>query len=351
MQPDTRFHEERWLRVVAITAGSRTPAARFRVGQLRGHLRECGIDLLWKPAIVPKHPPQCKWVRPLWLPAAVASRVPAVMSSWAADVTLLLREMVSTLITLEPLTKSPRVLDVDDAIWLHRGGGFAKYLARHVNMVIAGNSYLADWFGRWNPNTVVLPTAVDTDRYRPSLRVESGETSAVIGWSGTSGNFRYLYMVEPAIAEVLQARPTVRFRVLADRPPRFTAIPEDRLEFIRWTPENEVSSIQGMDIGIMPLEDSEWAKGKCSYKMLLYMACGLPVIVSPVGMNAEILAEDSVGLAANTLSEWVDAMEYLLDYPAKRRDFGNRGRKLVCARYSTAVIAPQLALYLRSVAR
>ena len=133
---------------------------------------------------------------------------------------------------------------------------------------------------------------MDTQRFIPALTKGNGERD-VIEWTGTSDNFRYLYEIEPALAEVLKAYPGVTLRIIADARPSFCNIPEERIEFIRWSPENEVKGIQGMSIGIMPLEDSAWARGKCSFKMFQYMACGIPVVVSPIGMNVKVLSMGS----------------------------------------------------------
>jgi glycosyltransferase involved in cell wall biosynthesis len=122
------------------------------------------------------------------------------------------------------------------------------------------------------------------------------------------------------------------------------------VEFIRYDAAREVEHIQEMTIGIMPIEDSEWSRGKCSYKMLLYMACGIPVVVSPFGMNAEILAQGTVGLGARTGANWVEFFETQLENSALRELMGKEGRRVVLDHYSVDILAPRLAQTLTSVA-
>lgn len=339
-------------RVVALTGDIRVPSARFRVGQFVAPLDALGVDLCWHPAPVSNFPPRRTALRPLWLPATTAARLPSVASTWASDVTLLQRELVSTLSTLEGLTRRPRVLDVDDAIWMRRGGGFAARIARGCELVIAGNEYVADWFARHTPRVEVLPTAVDTDRFRPraATGVADANGRVVLGWSGTSSNLSFLSGIESALARVLHERPHCRLAVCCDKPPKLGSLPADRVDYQPWHPGTEAEFFRDLDVGLMPLPDDDWTRGKCSYKMLLYLACGVPVVVSPVGMNTQVLAQADVGSGATTQEQWADALIALADNPVLRRQQGSAGSDLVSARYSVAALAPRLAVLLEGVA-
>jgi glycosyltransferase involved in cell wall biosynthesis len=277
--------------------------------------------------------------------------MPAVFYARNADVVLLQREMLSSFVTLEPFARKPRVLDVDDAIFLKRDGRAARRLAQLSDRVICGNDYLADWFSVWNRDVAIIPTAVDTQRLVPSLQSGTPKEGArVIGWVGTSGNLRYLSAIVPALEAVVEHLGDVMIRVVSDIAPDLGAVANRFVEFIPWSPEVEVSSIQGMDVGIMPLEDSSWERGKCSYKMLQYMACGIACVVSPVGMNAQVLAMGDVGISAKSASQWADALVYLLESESARRAMGTVGRSVVEASFSLDVLAPRLAAALRGVA-
>ena len=341
------------LRVSALTGDVRVPSARFRVGQFVAPLRALGVDLRWLPAPISNYPPRSPVLRPLWLPATAAARLPSLAATWTADVTLLQRELVSTLATLEGLTRRPRVLDVDDAIWMRRGGVFAARIARACELVIAGNDHVADWFAPHARRVEVLPTAVDTDRFRPREVAGAADDDGrvVIGWSGTSSNLAFLTGIEGALARVLRERPRCRLAVCSDAPPRFDVVPADRVDYEPWRPATEVGFFQRLDVGLMPLSDDDWTRGKCSYKMLLYLACGAPVVVSPVGMNAQVLAQAEVGYGAATDEAWADALITLIDDAALRRRLGRAGTDLVTAGYSVDALAPRLAGMLEDVAR
>jgi glycosyltransferase involved in cell wall biosynthesis len=332
-------------RVLGLTAGQTIPSARFRVGQFAGRLGSWGVDLIHRPSRVGAYPPRSQWRRPLWLASTIADRVPDVIATYRHDVTLLQREFVSTIKTIEGLTKAPRVLDVDDAIWMHERGGTARRIALCCDRVICGNSFLAEYFGRFT-DTVVLPTAVDTQKFFPLVGTRD-ETEVIIGWSGSSGGFPYLDAIDPALAQVVKERPNVRIRLMADRPRTFVGVPPDKVDFLRWTPEAEADGVRTMHIGIMPLAGTEWERGKCSFKMIQYLACGIPAVVSPVGMNNEVLAASPVGLAATTTADWRSQLIALVDDAAARAEFGAAGRALVERHYSWSVVAPQLAAALR----
>jgi len=330
-------------RVTALTAQRSTPSAWFRVGQTIEELRHLGIETRWLPARVSTFPPRAKWLRPLWLPMSVASRFSQAAASWRGEITWLAKEMVSTLVTWEPITRRPRVLDVDDAIWLHRGGRAARAIARRVDCIVVGNSFLADWFSQHNANVIVIPTAVDTSRFLP--RSKQGESRPIrsIGWTGTSGNLKYLYAIESPLLAILQQHPDTVLRVICDRPPVFRGIPSERLQYVRWTREREVGDLQSLDVGLMPLDDTDWERGKCALKLLLYMACGIPVIASPVGVNREILSARVVGFSARRPEEWQSALDTLVRDPELGRKLGSNGRRLVENSYSVRRVARQLA--------
>jgi glycosyltransferase involved in cell wall biosynthesis len=336
------------MKVAAFTPGGTVPSARFRVRQYVEPLRERGIRLVEMKTATSSYPPLRRAARPVWAAARLAELAGAALRSHRYDAVLLQREMISSLVTLEPLTRSPRILDIDDAVHLLRDGRAARRLAQISHAIIAGNSWLADWYRAWNPNVHIVPTAVDAARYRPRAAGQEAD-SLVVGWIGTSANFPYLLGIEEAIAAALRAQPRLVLRIVSDRPPEFTRIAPDRWRFVPWTEAGEVADIQAMDVGIMPLADTEWAKGKCSFKMLQYMSCGLPVVVSPVGMNSEVLAQGRVGISADGAAAWTDALCDLAASQALREAMGAEGRRVVERRYDRSVVARQLGDILSAV--
>jgi glycosyltransferase involved in cell wall biosynthesis len=334
------------LRMCTFTNGRNSPSARFRIRQHIGNLAEFGVDIVEL---------QSKWPGRLGRNTvsaigksgfAVGHRACDVLRSYQSSASLLQRWMLSRFPTFEFLTRKPRVLDVDDAIWQDSGPASTRWLATRCSGIICGNTFLAERFADWNSNTVVVPTAVDTGRFRPgSSPVNDGPE--IICWSGSSSTLRYLYGIEKALAHVLERNPKAKLRVICDIPPKFTRIPISRIEFVEWSEEQEVRAIQDCDVGLMPLEDSEWARGKCSFKMLCYMACGIPTVVSPVGMNNQVLALGQGGLAAVAQDDWVDALDSILKYPITGRSMGVKGRSIVEEHYSLRVLTPKLADALR----
>jgi glycosyltransferase involved in cell wall biosynthesis len=275
-------------------------------------------------------------------------RIGTLPRSLRSDLTLIQRQLLPTYVPLDRLLSGPKVLDVDDAIWLNRGGHRVPGTASRCDAVICGNRFLAERFSSWNRNVCVIPTPVDTDRFQPradpALRSQS-----IICWTGTHNNFPYLYAIEQPLASVLRRRPDRRLLILADVPPRLTAVPGDRIDFVRWSPHAEVRVLQASTVGIMPLEDSEWARGKCSFKMLCYMACGLPSVVSPVGMNRDVLSLGALGLPAASAADWVDSLEVLLtdtDYAAR---LGAEARRIAVEHFSLGRLGPVLAETLLSL--
>lgn len=331
------------ITVAAFTGGRYTSPARFRVNQYIVPLRGHNVIIDEYSAPFGSWPPGRNFIRPFWGIGSLASRIPGIIASHNHDITLLQRPMISKYLTLERFTSRPRILDVDDAIWLTMGESCTRQLAELSDSIICGNEFLADKFAQWNPaDIVIIPTGVDTDRFCPPA--SSGKREKIIvGWSGGSGGFPYLYNIEAALARMLKAHPDVSLQIVANRRPLFTKIPTSQLEFIQWSPENEVRTIQRMDIGIMPMDDSVLSLGKCSYKMLLYMACAKPVIVSPKGMNCEVLAHGNIGLQATSDEDWVDGIRYLINNPEKRKEMGITGRNVVKEHYGLDRVVDKLA--------
>ena len=336
------------LKVIACTGGQNAPARVPRVRHYIGPLSKLGIDLHEYPSAAGMYPPYRKWLRPLWGVWNLGDRMPDVLHSFHYDVTFLQREMLSTFVTWEPFTKRPRVFDIDDAIWVHRGGGFAQKVARLCDHIICGNQFLAEEFSKWNPSVSVLPSSVDTQEFYPGEK-RPNEDRPIIGWMGLSSGLRFLEGIEPALQKVLLMHPKATLRVISDRPPRFHNLPTDQVEYLPWSEDRQVRLIQEMAIGIMPLDDTVVSRGKCSFKMLLYMACGIPVVVSSIGMNVEVLQKGCVGYGASGIQDWVVYLDELIRKPEMRVRMGCLGREIILQYYSVDVLASRLAEILFAV--
>ena len=344
------------VRVEAIVSGRLAASSRFRVLQHVAPLGRLGIEVSARPPRISKYASvPGRWARrPVVAPAArlalqsakVAARLPGAARSWRADVTWLEREVLPGHLPLEPLLHRPVLFDVDDAIWLLSAGHerATRAVARRAACVVAGNDFLADWFASVAPAVERVWTAIDIERFMPAPRHDK---PFVVGWTGTGSSFRYLRAIAPAIARFLAEAPDARLVVMSDVFVALPGIPAHRVDLVPWSPDTEAKVIQEFDVGLMPLTGGDWAKGKCAFKMLQYLACAVPAVVSPVGMNTEVLAMAAVGLAANTEGEWVEALMALYRDRDRGRELGRAGRVLAERAFSVPVIAPQLAAAMR----
>ncbi len=327
------------MKIAALTQGQSVPSARFRIRQLIAPMQAAGIlidELVAQPGA---YPPPGTAARLGWSAAALGDAARRVWRSRRYDACIVQRELISTLPSLESWAGRPLVADIDDAIWLHRGGHAASHLAKAADHIVVGNNFLAEHFGRYGKPVSVIATAVDVVRFRPAPR--DPDAARLIGWSGTSGGYAYFEPLQDALAELLRRHPNWRLRFISDRPPEFGRLPADQVEYRPWSPDTEAELTADMDIGLMPLDDSAWSLGKCSYKMLLYMACGIPVVVSDRGMNHDILGMREVGLGVRSPQDWTDALETLMGDESLRQRMGREGRDLAVERFSVPVVVDQ----------
>jgi glycosyltransferase involved in cell wall biosynthesis len=249
----------------------------------------------------------------------------------------------------------PYVVDYDDATF-HRYDRSSNPLLRYVwprkidavmrgaALVVAGNQYLAERARAAGARRVeVLPTVVDPARY--PVRARLAGQPFTVGWMGTPVTQRYLAPLAATLAGLVAEGGWVRL-VGADRVPE--GLPSGSIELRPWAEQSEAEDILAFDVGIMPLDDTEWERGKCGYKLLQYMAAGRPVVASPVGVNPEIVEPGVTGFLAGTPEEWRSALTRLRDDPALRARMGEAGRRRVEAAYSLDLAEPRLRALLRS---
>jgi glycosyltransferase involved in cell wall biosynthesis len=252
----------------------------------------------------------------------------------------------------------PIVTDYDDAIFhnydLHGSPAVRLLLGRKIDavmaasaLVLAGNSYLAERARAAGARRIeIVPTVVDIANY--AVKPDRGAPiTPKIGWIGSPTTWAaYMAPMMSVLTAVAAAEGARMLAVGAGK----EAAPHPTLDTMPWSEETEVECIQAMDIGIMPLADSPWARGKCGYKLIQYMACGLPVVASPVGVNAEIVEHGVNGFLARSDDEWRQALETLLCDPGLRRQMGQAGRRKVETQYSLQVWGPRVAGLLRQAA-
>ncbi len=333
------------IKVAALTGGLKTPAARFRIRQYIPRLAEYGIDVQ---EYIPFFHDNCG----LPSPFKAFSQIRGVRASHKADLSWIGRELVQGYETFERFLKKPRVMDVDDAIWLDwpLGKYAIPHIAKMMDVIVAGNSYLADWFSKYCKKVYILPTAIDVNRYikRDDSKITHKE-KFTIGWTGLASNYKFLKLIEQPLKDFLNDHPDSELLLIAQRPWQSTEIPAERIKFVPWNEQIEAAALQQMSVGVMPLPDNEWTRGKCSFKMLQYMAAGVPVIVSPVGMNKEVLAKGEVGFAATSPDQWRETFETLYKNREMQIKYGNNARTIIEKHFSSETVARELAGIFKSL--
>jgi glycosyltransferase involved in cell wall biosynthesis len=243
----------------------------------------------------------------------------------------------------------PMIFDFDDAIFFSYkspSNGYLSYLkfpakageiCRLSTHIMAGNQFLADYAGKYNENVTIVPTTIDTDKYPYSDRPADPET-ITIGWSGSFSTIQHLDTIRDAFQELAK---TEKFRLRVIGASSYD-LPGVDTEPLPWRSASEIDDLAPIDIGVMPLPDDNWSKGKCGLKALQYMALGIPTICSPVGVNSTIIKEGQNGYLADGKAEWIEKIKALIHSSELRRELGRAGRKTVEKEYSAKVIAPQV---------
>lgn len=339
--------------------GSWAATTRVRLGQYQAPLRQLGINLEvrsflgdWYRTRRGSGSSARAFASPR-LMGAVFRRAFSGFDARRFDKVILTREIMPFVPALLEVAflGSSFIYDLDDANYLlyrYKGPtprlpGMAHKidgLIQRAEAVLAGSETLASYTRGLNQATVVIPSVVDTGRYQVASPVSKDHV--VIGWIGSPATAHYLNALVAPLSCLAQ-RAKIRLRVVGGRAP---AIPGVVTEEVEWSERTEVSLIQSFDVGIMPLFDDPWSRGKCAYKLIQCMACGVPVVASPVGANTEVVTAEC-GLLASSESEWLSALATLvLDEPL-RRSMGQAGRNRIERHYSLVTAAPRLAAVLR----
>jgi len=335
--------------------GSLGASSRVRFLQYLQYFQSQGVEVTVKPLLSDTYLKALynggsRWRQVL---KGYAIRVLALLTTRQYDVVIIEKELFPFMPAMAErflnLIGVPYVVDYDDALfhrydchsnpWVRRlFGKKIDSVMRHAECVTAGNQYLAERAHIAGAKKVkIIPTVVDTERYQPKQKAEDGVLT--VGWIGIPQTSRYLKPLLPVFEALKQEFP-VRFVAVGANPKDFEGTP---VEAWLWTEDSEVESVQQFDIGIMPLEDSPWERGKCGYKLIQYLACGVPVVASPVGVNCEIVKEGENGRLANSVEQWHQALSEMLKAGQPRlKEMGKGGRAMVVDWYSLQAQAPRL---------
>lgn len=238
------------------------------------------------------------------------------------------------------------IYDFDDAIWITDNSSeskFIQYLKWRNKIskicgwsykVSAGNEYLCNFARQYNNNVILNPTTVSTN----SLNEISGQGKVspheiIVGWTGSHSTLKYLLEIEGALQHIEEKYANVNFLIIANKAP---TIKLNRIEFLPWRKETEFSDLAKIDIGVMPLPNDEWTKGKCGFKALQYMAMGIPAVASPIGVNTSIINHNENGFLATTNDDWVNYLSLLIESSELRSTLGKAGKQFVINHYSVS---------------
>jgi glycosyltransferase involved in cell wall biosynthesis len=283
----------------------------------------------------------------------VAKRISDIKKVRQSDIVFVQREAFMTSSTFFEKqfkkTGTKFIFDFDDAIWLPNVSDANKNLEwlkdskktskiiKIADFIIAGNAYLADYAKQFNSNVFIIPTTVETNvKYQ-----KSNNTTICIGWSGSTSTIKHFELAIPVLLKIKEKYGhKVKFKVIGQHNYQHSHLD---IQFVNWTAETEIKELEEIDIGIMPLPDDEWAKGKCGLKGLQFMALEIPVVMAAVGVNKLIIKDGENGLLAISEKEWVDKISLLIESEQVRNRIGAAGRKTVVQNYS---VISQQQIYL-----
>lgn len=358
------------MKILALATNSREGAStRYRILQWVPALRQAGIHLDLHAFFPPDsseilyRPGKRLWKLRVFLRGMIERYAHLRQAAKRYDALLIHREMfpLGLRIFFKRLRNfsGPIIYDYDDAMFLRQRQD--RWVLRRLERpetvrevisisrwVLAGNDYLAAYAQQYNPNVTVLPTSIDTNLFRPLDRTREGAKTekCVIGWIGSHSTTKYLLTLEPVFKRIAGSCPFTLKVVGAREPVRIPGV-----EIINrpWSLEREIEEFQTCDIGVYPLPNDGWGKGKCGFKAIQFMAVGVPVVAAAVGVNKEIVQEGTNGFLASSIDEWCDKISILLTNKCLRGDFGLAARQAAQEKYSLDANAPKLLKVLNDV--
>lgn len=342
LSPGQRFRLEQWAPRVAARHGITLDFVPFESPRL--------TELLYKPG----HKP----AKALWIAHDFARRAETLLRARRYDGVVVFREaaLIGPAIyeRLFAWSKVPLFFDFDDAIWqgsaqispvnglfsrLHFWGKTAT-TCRLASAVLAGNGYLAEYARKRNDNVFVMPTSIELERYpvQPEL---AADEPFVVCWTGSTTTLVHFEHAR-TVLERLAAKRKIVVKVICNKPPQRPIAGAENV-FVPWAEAGEAEAVGASHVGIMPLPNDDYSRGKCGLKALQYMATGRPVVTAPVGMNADLIESGKNGFLARTDDEWLDALEQLASSRALRIRLGAAGRRTIEERYSAEVVSGMFA--------
>ncbi len=338
--------------IIGMTQSAFDPASRVRFIQFIPGLRALGWEVDHRPNL-----PDRQWLSPLRrrVLRAVHYRLGRAKRKWnrwrdvrdaaGFDVALVNRDLAGGGLFFEKrlLKANPRVVfDFDDAIYIGRNEYAVRWMCEHAAWVTPGNPYLSEFVRRYTDRFTVIPTVVDTDRYVPRTHADEPHRGRVrIGWSGSDRSIHTTLFQHLEMLTRLQKKLDFDFVIVTNTKPHIP-VSDFRWTFHEWNEEDEYRIGAVMDVGLMPLLDHEFHRGKCGLKLLQYMAAGIPTVATPVGVNSEITLQGKTGFLAMKDKEWEDALATLVESPELRARMGCEGRRICDEQWSIKRWLPEL---------
>lgn len=345
---------------VCLHRPDRSPSQRFRFEQYIGYLNrngyQCKFSWLLNARDDKYFYSRGRLFHKGWIVLkSIWKRTREILQASGYDIVFVQREvfMLGTAFFEKRFAKKTKLIfDFDDSIWVQnvseankvfsvfKNAAKTNEVIRIANLIFAGNNYLADYAKQFNQSVVIVPTTIDTDIYKPANKTV--KEKVCVGWSGSVTTVEHMETKIRALAAIKEKYgDKVYFKIIGDGNYHSDVLKTNGLPWIKQT---EVQDLVEFDIGIMPLPDTEWAKGKCGLKGLQYMALGIPTIMSPVGVNSEIIDNGENGFLADSDDEWVAKLSLLIDSFELRKKLGDAGCKTVEEKYS---VHANRDLYLR----
>lgn len=329
------------MKVLFLLTKRQPPSSRLRVMNCLDAYRAAGIE----PTVLP-------------IPSGFLDRIRMLRAVARNDVVLIQKKTSFHPVELALMKRlNPRIIfDMDDAVMLHElehhkpltGKNLIKFIrtVNHCAAVVAGNRFLAAFAEPNCKRVYELPTPIDTQRYELK-DYSTPSDKVIIGWVGVRGNLHYLKRLEAVFQKLSAEFPNLYLKIVSND---FIDMDGVRIIKERWALDTEIESLRSFDIGIMPLDDTLWARGKCGYKILQYMGVGVPAVASPVGINSEFVRHGESGFLASSSEDWYKALKTLVAESQSRQAFGLKGRKLVEQYYSQEYFSTQYLKVFQEVA-
>ncbi|MES2513646.1 MAG: glycosyltransferase family 4 protein [Bacteroidota bacterium] len=337
--------------IIADHRLNRSPSQRYRFEQYLPFFKANGFDWELSEIITEKddrifyHPGN--YLQKAWiLFKSLFIRLNDLRRAKQFDVIFIQREALllgSSFFEKQFYKRGKVIFDFDDSIWLldtspeNKKFEFLKNPDKtniniaHAHIVIAGNNYLASYAKEFNQNTVIIPTTIDTDFHKPATELRNKD-KVVIGWSGSISTIKHFENSIPFLKKLIAKYPNkLEIHVIGQ-----AAYAHSEIAVVSksWSAASEVADLNCFDIGIMTLPDDQWAQGKCGLKGLSYMACGIATVMSPVGVNKDIIQHGVNGYLAETEQQWIDSLSQLIENHQLREQIGSAGRETVVKNYS-----------------